>query len=146
MNKTLTAAVLLSTLVVSGCGYGVLRGVRTENTCGGNGYAIAGITYGDARIWVVPVTKLRPGAEFRLKLLPARQTTDPTDPGDWMVTVKGKAGGDAWIEQRSGTFNSSTRGFLDPICVPSTQAPGTYQYFIEVQNVGKLDPRARVDD
>lgn len=146
-----TLGLFCCTFAITGCSFGRFVQTRVPNSCGGGatGYAIAGITYGDARIAVIPVINLRRGAEFRVKLIPQGDDLFGMSPRELEVTVEGDVDNDpdsAWIAPRTETFNSTAEngGFMPPLCVPDDQELADYKYKITVELVGILDPRARV--
>ena len=148
--RKITIGLLLSMLVLTGCArFGRLIANAPNNCAGGMGYAVAGIYYGDSRLNVVPIIELVPGAEFKLFLLPRDVDGPGTPTRDLQVTVVGdlmKDSDSGWITSRTTTFNTSDDGFMPmTLCVPLDQDPGDYMYKITVDEVGVLDPRARVN-
>jgi len=122
---------------------------RAINSCGGTGYAVSVVTYGDSVISTPPVITLKPQAEFRVKLNPVRKDMPNSPPTrDLDVTIEGNVSKDvnsAWITQRTATYNTTTGGWMPALCVPPNQQTGDYQYKVTVQNIGVLDPRAHVN-
>ena len=104
---------------------------------------------GDSRLAVVTITNLQPGSEFRVLLIPKRddRPLPATATRDLQVTVQGKNAASSWITSMPASFNDrlSTGGLMAPICVPTTQGADDYYYMITVDEVGVLDPRARVN-
>lgn len=146
--KTRVFALALIAILISGCEAG--RYIQTaSNNCGGMGYSVAIVTYGDSVIDVPAVINLRPGSEFRVKLVTRRPDFPPTPTRDLQVTVEGNTVKDpdsAWITSRTTTYNTSQPGgFMPYLCVPMNQPADDYYYLVTVENVGTLDPRARVN-
>ena len=104
------------------------------------------ITYGDSHLSVD--TKQKPVKHddwlvFDLK--PDMQIGPPPGNLDFkrvMVRVYGKTAASNWIAA-SGTYDG-TGGQLK-VCVPSNLAYQIYEYNIEIDEVGKLDPRVVVE-
>ena len=149
--RKITIGLLLSMLVLTGCARFGRLVANAPNNCGadGRGYAVAGVYYGDSRLNVVPVINLAPGAEFKVFLLPRDVDGPGTATRDLRVTIEGDLIKDplsGWITARTTTFNTSDDGFMPmTLCVPTTQARRDYMYKITVDEVGVLDPRARVN-
>ncbi len=148
--RIIMLGLLLSTLVLTSCArFGRLIANAPNNCAGGMGYAVAGVYYGDSRLNVVPVIELAPGAEFKVFLLPRDVDGPGTATRDLQVTIEGDVANDpdsAWITARTTTFNTSDNGFMPTtLCVPMGQIPKEYKYKITVDEVGVLDPRARVN-
>lgn len=126
-----------------------------------DGHTTTKIRYGDGQIVVRPISKARPNTEFRIKLIPKRRPTDKEDYTTVKVTVTGKnlasrSTGDAkWIKV-SGSFNDANKGRDKGVLVagcpplktnPDERDSGAIEilyYEVEVENVGKLDPRLEV--
>jgi hypothetical protein len=117
--------------------------VTTMASCSGPARQVT-IFYGDSEIRVAPpVIKLARQEELRFRLQPDKKASDEVDFDTVLVTVKGKESDPdaSWIDA-SGTYKDSG-GYLG-VCVPSGQAHKTYRYYVDVNTVGKIDPRARV--
>lgn len=110
-----------------------------------HGFTMTSIHYGDSRVIVLPVSKVRAGTEFRILLVPKhRSKTDLIDFKTVDVAVSGKPGPSAWISG-NGTFNTSNHGMIVVGCVPpGAVPPTTYEYMVKIAGVGQLDPRANV--
>ena len=145
MNKLATATLLA--VSVAGCTpAGKLVNIDTPNECGagGTGFSRTPVMYGDSLLSVLGYTEIGKGSEWRLMLKP-RQGDDPKYVNA-RVTIKAAPGGPAWLEAR-GEFDPrkpAKENFLR-ICVPdSVERNDEYKYEVEVENVGVLDPRAKV--
>ncbi|NNK37091.1 MAG: hypothetical protein HKP03_01310 [Xanthomonadales bacterium] len=100
------------------------------------------VNYGDSEIRIVPPVKdLARKDILRFRLVPDKKNSDEVNYNKTIVTIKGKTADDEWIDL-SGSYDS-TGGFMD-VCVKPGLAKKTYRYFVEVPNVGKIDPRADV--
>lgn len=111
--------------------------------CSKPGYTQTKVRYGDSRIIVKPLSKVRPGTAFRFKLQPQRSASDETDYRTVLVTIKSK--GSVWLPETSGTFEDARDGLLTS-CVPPDLQEKVYYYLVEVDDVGVLDPRADVSN
>lgn len=115
--------------------------MSTLENCGGQARQVT-IHYGDSEIRVTPpVIELQRADELKFRLRPDKKASDEVDYDAVMVKVYGKTADDDWIDV-SGS-SDSTGGSMG-VCVPSNQARDTYRYYVEVANVGKIDPRADV--
>jgi hypothetical protein len=96
-----------------------------------DGYTFTAIAYGDSKIVVVPESEIVPDTEWRFVLVP--------------TTLVGKTADDAWINV-SGTYDGSGETHTLAECVePPVTTEGTeYSYEVEVEFIGKIDPRARI--
>ncbi len=110
-----------------------------------DGFTMTAIHYGDARIFALPLSKVRPNTEFRFLLIPKhRAKTDTRDFATVDVTVNGKNGTEPWLGATK-SFNAASKGMLVGGCVPDNAAVGsTIHYEIHITDVGYLDPRADV--
>jgi hypothetical protein len=109
--------------------------------CKGGG-AFVTVHYGDSEIKVHPVIKVKTGSVLEFRLKPNKKNSDEIDFEKVTVTIKGKDAAADWIDV-NGTYNSS-KGTLS-VRVPPDQAEGVYQYLVNVDQVGQLDPRADVE-
>lgn len=137
-----TMIVLLVAVAVSGCAKdGKLVLDNIPNTCDGSGHTFTWIKYGDSHLGALALSKIGRKSEWRFRLI-------PDNPGggtyaDKVVTIAAKPGGtpQPWL-------SISGKHSVNPVlvlCVPDTLALNdTIEYMIEVQDVGELDPRARV--
>jgi hypothetical protein len=128
-----------------------------SGACGGGGfqgYTVTLLRYGDSRLMVVPISKIRPNAELRFQLVPKVRDTDggvvfkdafisidsDDDDGDTPAN---------WLKA-SGTFNADNGALT--VCVPPTLLEPSYKYTVTVHSgdtdvtpvIGMLDPRANV--
>jgi hypothetical protein len=153
MHKTLIT--LFITLFVAGCAAdGSFRSVRIDSGPCGNvrGYTVTGILYADSKLVVVPMSRIRAGTEWRFYLRPVTNPNDPANYRDAKVTIDGKfpASEDPpnrndWIDV-SGSYNGAADRYLVE-CVPEDVKKGdTFEFLVNVESVGQLDPRARVED
>lgn len=104
--------------------------------CGGT--QPVNVHYGDSEIRVTPVkVRVKRGSRIRFELKPKG-----SHHRDTVVTIKAKdPDTGAWIDISGNARDNVDR--LD-VCVPVDQAKGVYEYWVEVDGVGKLDPRADV--
>lgn len=145
MNRaTLT---ILVAAFLCGCADGQFRAkAMTTPDCGQiKGFTASIIHYGDSRIFVIPISKIKAGSEFRFILAPKlRSKTDATDYRQTEVTVHGKRDPeDLWFTPKTGKYSDSP---TIVVCVPDPIPGGLsqYQYIVEVDGVGMLDPRADI--
>lgn len=117
------------------------------------------IKYGDSYIDVTPKAHLKENSGIKFVLKPregeAAHSKDgpPKDTESLMVTITGEkyeSSGDTPVGDTSvGWLNKSGAAGPEPhkdliVCAADDQAEGTYYYSVQVENVGKLDPRADV--
>jgi hypothetical protein len=143
MNRTIV--VLLATILLSGC-----AGLTTSSHCEGGPHSRAvKIHYGDSELTVTPkVANVYRKGDFVLKLQPRKRNNDPAgvNYNAVNVTVVGKTDDDkTWIPSQTESYDSAANHEI-VYCVPSGQAPKVYEYEITVVEVGKLDPRAKVNN
>ena len=140
-----TILMVLTTMLMSGCAT-----TDTPLECTGPDAPQVTIRYGDSQLSVNPTRAVvRRNGNFVFHLVPVNlPATDPPDVNyrDVKVTVKGKTSADAWIEERSGSWNSTAPDRKLRFCVPPTQATVEYEYTVEVDTVGYLDPRVKVNN
>ncbi len=144
--------ILVCSFLFSGCvtDGGFNSGPILGGPCGATvaGYTSTVIAYGDSTLVVVPISKIRPNTEWRFELVPITKPSDAIDYKNVKVEVIGKPstvmtpGPNDWINV-SGEKSTSSKGVLT-LCVPATLPLNSYEYLVEVDSVGKLDPRARV--
>jgi hypothetical protein len=120
------------------------------------GYTLTGIVYGDSKLIVVPVSKIHANTEWRFRLQPIKLDSDPADVNynNVNVEIRGKPASlplppdhNAWIAA-SGSYNSTAaEEHTLAVCVPEAAPIGTiYEYLVEVDFVGTIDPRGDVED
>lgn len=147
MNKA--TLILFSGFLFAGCvsDGGFHPKPITGGPCGDvSGFTLTAIAYGDSSLVVVPISKIRPDTEWRFELAPITKPSDTVDYRNANVKIIGKPstampGQNDWINVggQKGTDGTLTE------CVPATLPIGnTYEYFVEVEFVGTLDPRANV--
>jgi len=114
------------------------------NTCGTTGWTLTTIFYGDSHIVVVPMSEIVKDTELRFLLAPVNESTDIRNFADVTVKVKGKPPHDTWFAEEEGKANLG--GGTIRVCVDGTTlvAGDEIFYVVEVEDVGVLDPRARV--
>lgn len=152
--------ILLCVLVVSaGCRDGqFIKDNFTSSTCGisFSGYTATVVHYGDSRLFVLPISKIRPDTEFRFRLLPkVRKTDPPVDYRDAFVSITSDDDDldtpANWLDV-SGTLNANGNWLVT--CVPAaaglTQSRYKYKVTVSwpgvaaVDTLGYLDPRADI--
>ena len=125
---------------------------NAPNDCeGGKGIAQVNISYGDSKLWVKPpVIDVTRKAEIRFQLLPEHSPPDQAenakaprivDNNARTVTITSQDDDAPWLTAE-GSKNGNPKGYLK-VCVEGV-ADRTYKYDVEVEGVGKLDPRVRV--
>ena len=153
--------VLFVLISVVGCRDGQFISKPITSACGGSGisltgYTLTGIHYGDSRLFVLPISKIKPESEFRFGLIPkSRKTDPPVVYKDAFVTIT-SADDDLdvppdWLDV-SGTFNAD--GGTLVTCVPKEAGLKNEQYKFAVtvswpgtdpaDTLGMLDPRVDV--
>jgi len=150
--------ILLAIALLAGCVNGRFNSkVIPSAACGSNvdGYTVTYIGYGDSKLVIIPLSKIRLDTEWRFILKPIQlgKSVSGDDYKDKIVKITGKRPADAWIDtaaaggnQISGTYNGSVDHTLSA-CVKILPVPavGTPVYFVvDVQDIGTLDPRADV--
>jgi len=140
--------ILLAAVLFTACSNGRPKKASFQSTVCNRpvlGFTMTAIHYGDSRVIVLPVSKVRANTEFRVRLVPKhRSKTDQIDYNTIDVAVTGKSAQSSWING-SGDFNSSSHGMIVVGCVPQAATVGTsYEYKVEVPGVGIIDPRAGV--
>ena len=104
------------------------------------------VFYGDSELRTTPISKIKANSEFRFKLKPDKKKTDPknVDYNTVDVTIKVKLGGTAtWIDAKGSAAKATNSTLI--VCVPKdAKVKDVYEFFINVDKVGKLDPRAEV--
>lgn len=105
------------------------------NNCNGKGQVDLFVEYGDSKIKVTPKIDVGRGGEIIVKL--------KADKGfeNTRVLFDGKTANDNWLDKEM-TYGDGKKQLL--ICVKPDQAPGEYKYNVEIEGVGKIDPRAIV--
>ncbi len=101
------------------------------------------IHYGDSQIKVTPpLYKVHKNKNLKFKLLADNQAGPGNlDYGKVKVTIRSKdAATNTWINT-SGTEDKE--GTL-VACMPTTQPLGVVEYLVDVEKIGRLDPRAEV--
>lgn len=145
MKKTIV--ILSSLFLVSACaGNGRhSASAKPTGTCPGSvGATTTNVFYGDGELRITPISKIKANSEFRFRLKPERRKTDPTNYENVEVEIKFKPGDPAtWIDVKDSAANAANSTLIT--CVPDTAQVGdVYEFFIDVDEVGKLDPRAEV--
>jgi hypothetical protein len=153
--------VLLALLSTVGCRDGQFVRSTFSSNCGGGGISLSGFTltaihYGDSRLFILPVSEIKPESEFRFGLLPRVNKTDPpVDYQDAFVTIT-SSDDDLdtpadWLDV-SGTYNAGGRYLVT--CVPKEAGlmKTEYKYDVTVSwpgtdpgdTLSMIDPRARI--
>jgi hypothetical protein len=142
MLKIIT--ILFMAGLFAGCADGKFIKIDEPNTCSTTGWTLTAIHYGDSRIVVIPISEVVKDAEFRFILLPADERTDSIDYKDVTVKVVGKPPHDVWFEEKEGKASAGDGTIRVCMDGPSLAEGDEIYYIVEVENVGKLDPRAKV--
>lgn len=137
-------AMLFIAGLLAGCFDGKFTKDDVPNTCGTTGWTVTAIHYGDSRIVVIPVSEVVKDAELRFVLWPASEKTDSKDYADVEVKVRGKPPHDVWFEEEDGKANVGDGTIR--VCIDGTTLVEGDEifYVVEVEDVGVLDPRAKV--
>lgn len=158
-NKLLTLLVIF--LSIAGCRDGQFVRSSFVSACGGGGisltgYTVTGIHYGDSRLIVLPVSKIKPESEFRFTLIPkAKKSDPPVDYKDAFVTITSSDDDldtpPNWLDV-SGSLTVDGRTLVT--CVPKEAGLKNTEYKFDVtvswpgtdpgDTLGFLDPRVRV--
>jgi hypothetical protein len=116
-----------------------------KEECGDAGTWVR-VHYGDSQLKVKPKVHLKKGSAWEFRLKPKIKATDPVDYNKMEVTILGKKSDPdaSWIDI-SGTFEKSGGSLV--LCVDPDQKEDlkTYEYFVHVEEIGTLDPRADVE-
>ena len=144
-----TTVLLTSLLLISACaGNGrPSMSAKATGTCPGSvGATTTNVFSDDGELRVTPISKIRANSEFRFKLKPITRKTDATNYDNVDVEIKFKPGDPAtWINVKDSAAKATNRTLI--VCVPGTaKVDDTYEFFIDADKVGKLDPRAIVVD
>lgn len=159
MRRILT--ILLVPMLFAGCcttGGKFCKGSIPSAACEGTvtGYTFTGIGYGDSKLVVVPISRLHAGTEWRFRLQPIRLDSDPEGVNyrNVNVTIEGKPAGDpptmdhnGWISASGSYKSTAAAAHTFAVCVPADVPIGTiYEYLVEVDLVGTIDPRGDVEE
>lgn len=150
---------LVFVVIAAGCVDGRFhKKTITGGACPGtvSGYTYTGIVYGESHLVVIPLSKIRAGTEWRFYLLPTDRSrgSSSTALASRKVIIDGKPAGplppgpNQWIltdgDFAGGTPAGNVR-YLSQ-CVPATLVEGEeFEYLVDVEGIGTLDPRARVE-
>jgi hypothetical protein len=115
------------------------------------GYTRTAIHYGDSRLFVIPVSKIKANSEFRFRLIPkVRSKTDGSVDFKKVNVAITSVDDDAdtpadWLDV-DGSFDAD-KGVL-VVCVPPNLTKDVYKYEVTITDGGNdlamLDPRADV--
>jgi hypothetical protein len=132
--------------VLGACTNGRPRNVTFDSTvCGGEvkGLTLTAVHYGDSRMIVLPISKVRRNTELQFMLIPKRQSSDNKAFDSIKVEIKGSNADSAWIGVNK-SFGEAAKGMVVAGCVPNDPIDTEYEFDITVPGVGFLDPRAKV--
>ena len=141
-------------VMLSACVNGKPRNKVFSSTLCGNvaGYTISYVIYGEGKMVMIPLSKVRAESVFVVKLRPLDEFEDAE------VTVTGSSSdtdAQAWLAGQSGSYAGLPRagfyppGALEVGCVPAAPHGTTYKFEVKVTkgNVTNiLDPRATIVD
>ena len=160
--------VLLATVLTLG-GCATDGAFKTTNIAGStscadsSGYTFTGLYFGEGKLVVIPISKIRRNTEWRFYLLP-EDLSGGSSPAygtkDIKIDVKTpppvSATPNAWLEindefdngkqGKTGwwVFGRKTRYFA--LCVPDNLSVGDrFHFFVDIEDVGHIDPRAHVE-
>ena len=138
-----------SLLLISACavdGHHSKSAKATGKCEGSIGATTTNVFYGDGELRITPISKIKANSEFRFKLKPDSKKTDTINYAKVEVTIKYKADESEsakWIDVKGTSADAEDSTLI--ACVPKDAKVGdVYKFFIDVQEVGKLDPRAEV--
>lgn len=146
---------LLATILISACArqgqysasgtFDASRALLDE--CDDKGGTHVNLIYDNHQIRTVAVARLKAGEIFAIRLKPKNDQKNDRPNIDYeteTVTISGKGAASAWLSA-SGSYNNTNPPHHElVICVPLKQPDGQYYYQIEINEAGKLDPRADV--
>ena len=139
-----TVAILIGIALLSGCSTdGKFINPNTPNSCGGTGYTLTTILYGDSYIVVIPLSEVVAGAEFRFVLVSEAKGTGAMDFANADVKIRGKRSPeDDWFSEITGTASDVTIF----TCIDSSLVAGdTVEYDVEIGFAAEPRPRATLD-
>ena len=168
-------SVLVIAILFTGCVNGRFHSRPvTDGACGigttVDGYTYTGIAYGDGKILVIPLSKIRADTEWRFFLLPIDSLGGSTAYGGSTVTIDGKTAGDmvltsggtlgsytipmppaddSWLTA-TGSFNSPNgiyRGtpYIAACVHKDVKKDQEWHFTVDITDVGSVDPRGRVE-
>jgi hypothetical protein len=152
MNKVILLVAIA--VMLSACVNGKPRNKVFNSTLCGNvaGYTISYVLYGEGKMVMIPVSKVRAESVFVVKLRPLDEFEDAE------VTVTGSSSdtdAQAWLTGQSGSYAGLPRagfyppGALEVGCVPAANKDTTYKFSVKVKKgdvTNILDPRATIVD
>ncbi len=130
---------------MAGCATpGEFVGKNTQNDCDGTGHVNFEIRYGDSYLTATPRGNAKRKGEVVYKLKPRKNQPSGINYSTVIVEIDGKRDPeDKWLNKNAAAGNGNTKIF---ICVPQSQAPGTYGFNVTVPGVGTIDPRVNVQN
>ena len=115
----------------------------TTNNCSGKGWTRTIVHYGDSRVIVVPLSKVKAGQEFRFYLIPQLKGRGATDYTNANVTIDGKRSPeDDWFTPISGQASDT---YIFKCVDASLPVNATVEYNVDVRFAGDTEPRALLD-
>lgn len=167
-----TISVLVTSILLTGCVNGRFNsGTFNSPVCGQvSGYTYTLVSYGNGKIVVIPVSRIRAGTEWRFYLYPLDDLGGGSAYGDKTVTVDGKPAGsevlaagartlgayvlptppadDSWLTA-SGEFNTANgtgrKRYITACVDPDVQVGQDWHYTVSIEDVGSVDPRGHVE-
>jgi hypothetical protein len=100
------------------------------------------VHYGDSSLKVMPKISVKKGSGIEFRLKPSKKKSDLVDYETVEVTIKGKATRDGKNDWITAAGTAKDNGALT-LCASADV--GDYEYLVEVEGVGTLDPRVKVD-
>jgi len=140
-------AILIGSVLMVGCVNGKFVSKSAPNQCGGHGWTHTIVHYGDSRVIVIPLSKVKAGQEMRFFLVPQLKGRGATDFQNATVKIVGKPPADAWFTEETGKASDV---FLSKCVDGSLGLNDTFEYKVEVYDAAgtvlkaMLDPRAVV--
>ena len=145
-----TIIILATLLLVSACAFNGQHSssAKPSGKCDGSkGATTTNVFYGDGELRITPISRIKANSEFRFKLKPNDKKTDRFDYKSVDVEIKFKPDDESdsaeFIDIKGSSAKATDSTLI--VCVPADAAKGdVYEFFINVDEVGKLDPRAEV--
>jgi hypothetical protein len=142
-------AVFALPLLLSGCAlegeHSASYKVKNLDKCGEGGTWV-NVRYGDSQLKVKSKIKVQKGSGIEFRLKPDKKQSDPVDYENVKVTISGKTKDENgnpitknnWINVAGNAKDDGTLAVCADVDI------GDYEYLVEVEGVGTLDPRVNV--
>jgi hypothetical protein len=130
-------SVLMATVLLSGCE----KLPTTDDECEDAHGIDVHIWYGDSHLKVSNKTTVKQEEALLFKLHPDQNSDNNVDYDKVSIKVAGKEAKDKWIK---ATFTAEDGDNKRTVCV-KTQKTGEYEFLVDVEKVGQIDPRVTVE-